>query len=221
MQKTRKIFTRKRKNTNRKSKRGLHIFTGGGDAYPGFPPCVSLAQFKMSEENISSFRRIFNSPMDCVITALQLFGILDVRSANLMRISSLGKSGFTKEQIELIFMYTIRKNFDFKFTTNFTEFADYIMSNLRIGYAVFAGYEGHVFIIAKQSDGRLLYMDPKQTPAICLFGAECQSSLSIHKTFFLLHSSIDDLTDPQQETIIEIVSNSQKITEVEIEDNPL
>jgi len=68
----------------------------------------------MTPNNITNFTRDFSSPMDCFINALQMFGVLDPYSANLMRISTIGTNGFTKEQIEWSFMYRYNHNFNFE-----------------------------------------------------------------------------------------------------------
>jgi hypothetical protein len=68
------------------------------------PMCKKLSIFKISDENINSFQRFINAPMDCVINALQLIGLLDSLTSNIFRISCVGKQGFELIQIEKLFI---------------------------------------------------------------------------------------------------------------------
>lgn len=146
--------------------------------------------------------------MDCFINALQLIGFIDEKCGNLMRISSAGRTGFTKEEIEIIYIYLTGNNYDFKPTNNFDEFAKEIESKILPGYAVFAGFEGeyfgnrykHVFLIAKKNDNTIFYIDP-QIPIICNVN-ECQNSyLRNHETWYLLFNSTVKLNDSQKHYI--------------------
>ena len=163
-----------------------------------FPECNILSQFKISDENIMNFKRHIQSPMDCVINALQLMGVLDTLSSNILRISCVGSRGFEKEQIEKIFTLYTGVNFEFKSTKNFDEFANTIETQLLPGNVVFAGYTGHVFIIGKYLDGRLVYIDP-QLNTICDINI-CQDMLKNGgKEYFILFNSEEKLTSTQLE----------------------
>lgn len=78
-----------------------------------FPSCDTLSQFVISDINIMNFKRYLHSPRDCVINALQIFGILDVISANVMRMFTVN-TDIQKEEIEKIFVLTFGNNFEFK-----------------------------------------------------------------------------------------------------------
>jgi len=163
-----------------------------------FPECDILSQFKISDENIMNFKRYLKSPMDCVINALQLMGILDTLSSNILRISCVGTTGFEKEQIEKIFTLYTGVNFEFKSTKKFDEFVQIIETQLLPGNVVFAGYTGHVFIIGRYLNGQLVYIDP-QLNIICNI-LECQDMIrNGGKEYFILFNSQDKLTNQQLE----------------------
>lgn len=193
--KTRNRFRKKR--TTRKHK-------GGYGETVGFPECTNLSQFVISDYNIQNFSRHFSSPMDCFINALQLYGAIDEMCANLMRISGVGRKGFSKEELEIIFMYITGYNYDFKTTTNYDDFVKQIENNILPGHAVFSGYQdiyegksiSHVFIIAKTSDNKIVYIDP-QIPIICDVEM-CQNLyLRQHQTWYLLFNSTIKLNNFQ------------------------
>jgi hypothetical protein len=96
MAKTRKL--RKSKKSKKINKR-----IGGMLEDHGLPKATELSQFGITDENLLTFDRVFPAPMDCFINALQLMGVLNPLTANIMRVSTLGVTGFTKPQIEIIF----------------------------------------------------------------------------------------------------------------------
>jgi len=147
--------------TNKTKKTTKHKIVRNVRIKNSFPECNILSQFKISDENIMNFKRYLKSPMDCVINALQLMGVLDTISSNMLRISCVGTSGFEKEQIEKIFILYGGVNFEFKSTKDFNEFASIIENQLLPGNVVFAGYTGHVFIIGRYLNGQLVYIDPQ------------------------------------------------------------
>lgn len=161
------------------------------------PECTIVSQFPITDTNILEFKRLIKSPMDCVINALQLFGLLDVVTANLLRIpAELQKTGFSKEEIEMIFILFMGNNFSFKPTKNFQEFSTYIETYLHPGYAVFAGYTGHVFILARRLDGVIMLIDP-QEPLYCNIN-ECQNRIiEDGSDYFLLFNSAEKLNKTQ------------------------
>jgi hypothetical protein len=125
---------------------------------------------------------------------------LDVVSANLLRIpSSLQKTGFSKEEIEMIFILFMGNNFTFTPTENFQEFATYIETFLKPGYAVFAGYTGHVFILARNLNGEIILIDP-QEPIYCNIN-HCQDKIHKGSKYFLLFNSAEKLSKSQLEKV--------------------
>ena len=179
----------------------IKIYKGGiGEAH-GFPQCTTLSQFQITDEALTNFGRVFQSPSDCFINALQLFNIIDGMNANLMRISSAGRTGFEKEQIEIIFIYILRYNFDFKATYDYNQFTIWVQSLLQVGYGVLGGYTGHVFIIARRSDNSLVYIDP-QIPVICDVST-CQDTYLSNQRgpWYLLFHSLEQLTVEQEQQV--------------------
>jgi hypothetical protein len=176
----------------------------------GLPDANILSQFIITDENLLEFDRTFKSPMDCVINALQIMKVLDSLSANIMRISTAGVSGFTKEQIEIIFAYVYRKNYDFKSTANYDEWVNYINSYLNPGNMVFAGYSGHVFIIGRNSNGVIVYIDPQNGQLCNLSEPECENYVKMNGPWFLLFNSVNYLTAENEATIIHYAEYIQR-----------
>jgi len=197
MVKTRKSRTLIKNKKNNKKK------MGGMLEEHGLPQVNMLSQFQMSDVNLFSFNRLFNAPMDCFINALQLMGVLNLLSANIMRISTLGVTGFTKEQIEIIFSYVYGTNFEFKETSNYQEWSQWIAQYLMPGYAVFSGFTGHVFIIARSTNGTLYYIDPQLNLFCDLSNTSCESYLRDKSTWYLLFNSREKLTLEQEKLIID------------------
>lgn len=186
------------------------------------PKCDKLSQFPISDTNIDGFKRYVNRPNDCVINALQLMNVLDKTSGNIMRLSIVGYTGVSKEQIESMFIVSLRHNFEFKSSRNYNEFAETIKQTLKPGHAVFAGYKTdnpvenesiagkHVFILARTKKdgmvkdvqypaGTILYIDPQLSVGICDI-AHCENMVlptGRDTTWFLLFNSESHLTDRQ------------------------
>lgn len=148
-----------KKNKTKKLRR-KKIIKGGFGPEHGLPACNTLSLFPIMDENILSFRRYLDSPMDCFINALQVFGFLDVLCANILRISSTGRViGFTKEEIERILILITGYNFDFT-SDNFYNFENEL-NTIPLNYGVLAGNEKHIFIIARNLSGQLIVIDPQ------------------------------------------------------------
>lgn len=164
----------------------------------GLPPTNILSQFKISDDNIYNFRRFVSSSNDCVITAMQIIGMLDNITANLLRIALNKNAALGKDQIERIFTLYTGNLFDFISTRNFDEFLNYLRENLRPGNVVFAGHSnnlsietyGHAFIIGRTTDRKLLYIDPSISAICDLESKECNELISgNHAPWYLLHNS--------------------------------
>lgn len=165
-------------------------------------PTTIFTQFPITDENIVGFNRHIASPMDCFINALQIIGLLDNLTANVMRISSSGRTGFAKEEIESIFLLWKGTNFDFKNDTDYNRFSRTIFENLQPGHVCFCGYSvtvtnesfSHVFLIGRYANGTLVYIDP-QIPTICdLNTQECQNLIQNKSLYYILYNSTDVLT---------------------------
>ena len=170
-----------RKSRKSRKSRNLHMVKrkqkGGLLENEGFPHCNTMAFFPITTAGLASFQRVFAVPGDCVISALHIMGALDQRNADIMRVATLTGSPWVlaTEQIPLIFMYSFRQNFIFSRTDNYVQFGQMIRDHLPHGTVVFAGYEAgdnggrptHVFIIGRQDDGRIVYIDPQTNPPYC------------------------------------------------------
>lgn len=167
----------------------------GFNCKTSFPACDTLSQFVISDINIMNFKRCLHSPRDCVINALQIFGILDVISANIMRIS-IGNSNIEKAQIEQIFVLTFGNNFEFKSTIYFDEFILNVYNLLKLGNGVFAGYNGHVFILARLTTGDVIIIDPS-LHLMCDVRLMNEYLKNCPKPYFLLFNSNTKLTQEQ------------------------
>lgn len=195
--------TRKTKNiqTNRK-----HKIMKGGSIFNytqfGIQEPTILVEINISDQNLCNFRRYIGSPMDCLINAIQLIGLIDMNAANLLRISSAGSTGFTIEQISSIFILYSRKFCLFRQMIDFNTFATQL-TKMRPGTVSLGGYNSggfsHVFLIGKTTTGIMVYIDPQQTVnTFCnLDKEECVNVLKNKDYYFLLYHNNTILTDQQ------------------------
>jgi hypothetical protein len=202
--KSKKNKTKKIKQNNKYSvKRG-----GWGEELGArFAECTMLSQFTISDNNLSSFERIFSSPMDCFINALQIIGIFDSRTANTLRITTKAReNGFTIEEIELIFLFNTKHNCKFMSTSNWEEFKHMINQNLQPGKVTFAGYPGHVFLIGRHNNGVVLYIDPQVSAYCNLDSPECTFLISNQPMWYLLFNAPTPLTPEQESMVVQYLS---------------
>lgn len=185
------------------------ILKGGWGENLGFAPCTELSQFKITDNSLNSFNREFASATDCFINVLQIIGMFDNATANILRITHLGRNrGFTQEEIELIFMYRVDKNFNFTETSSWNQFETVLTQSLKPGHVTVAGYTNHVFLIGRTLSGVFIYIDPqgKGENGYCPLN-ECFHLIKDHQTkWFLLFNSTTSLTKEQQQTIIQYIS---------------
>ena len=146
-----------------------------------------LSQYRIADENITNFKRFVKAPNDCVISALQIMGMIDDFTGNMLRISFIGQTGFTKQQIELIF--TLRTGKPYKYhQMKYDTFSQTIKEKLMPGHVVFAGYTGHAFLIGRTLDGNLFYIDPQTEVGICnLADDNCEELIKTQGDYFLLY----------------------------------
>lgn len=169
-----------------------------------------VSNFPISEVNLLSFRRLFanQSYMDCVISALQIIGILDFFTANIMRITSLSKIGFQHIEIELILSLRLNKRCLFKPTNNMSEFIQYVKQHLKPGNVVFCGasYTNiyHVFLIGMDLAGRIIKIDPQAPNPFCYLDTdqECVRVFAANSTtYYLLFNYEGNLTPEEQKEL--------------------
>jgi len=147
-----------------------------------------LSQYAITDEHINGFKRFVKAPNDCVINALQIMGMIDDFTGNMLRISEIGQEiGFTKKQIELIF--TLRTSKPFRYLPmNYESFSETIKEKLMPGHIVFAGYTGHAFLIGRSLNGNLFYIDPQTEVGICnLADDNCEELIKNKEEYFLLY----------------------------------
>ena len=129
------------------------------------------AVFTLDGNKVDEFQSAIDAkltPMDCFINAMQLLGIFDAYTSNVLRISCAGTTGFGENQIEMIFAlyagmkYSETPMFDFLEAGPINVWSPIVMNSLqKPGDTVFCGWrqEGgaHVFIIAKDPPVRRIF----------------------------------------------------------------
>jgi hypothetical protein len=191
---SKKSASKKHTKKNYENKNSIKVFTGG------FPPANILSQFQISDENIEKFRRLFATPTDCVINAMQIIGMLDNLTGNLLRISLPENTTINSEQIEKIFTLYTGKFFNFTPTNDFLEFSNYLRTNLKSGQVAFAGYTkidntSHVFLLGRLDNGTIMYIDPQANAFCDIERPQCANLISNSVIMWhLLHHSEDQLS---------------------------
>lgn len=155
----------------------------------------SIAQFDMTDSQISKFKILVKKPKDCVINALQLIDMIDQKTADICRLL-VGDIGITKDQIENVlgYMEPVYK-WNFYGYSRIESLADISNNVLQINKAMFCGFEGHVFLIAKDKNGNILHIDPQRTgKEICKLNQdenmnidnECLSYITNKRKYYVL-----------------------------------
>lgn len=197
---------------------GTHFYTikiGISDKNYTFTMIPSV--FQITQDNLNQFISTVDSqltPMDCFINALQLLNIFDKYTSNVLRITCVGKQGVSESQVEQIFTlwhvmhYARTGYFDFLELGNFDLWSPVVTRALKNpGDVIFAGWRqqsgGHVFIIAKDLGGNILYIDPQINTSCSLNNIEnnsrtfCINSLRQGETpdrsYFILYRSEEEI----------------------------
>jgi hypothetical protein len=129
---------------------------------------------------------------------MQIIGMLDIYSANLLRITLVGQLGIDQPQIEKIFILYYGYNFKFDSITNFQDVSNTI-SCLQVGHVAFAGYQDvngakHVFLIGRKTDGHVYYIDPQINQICNLADPQCLQYIANKQFYFLLKNNHTKLT---------------------------
>jgi len=178
-----------------------------GKAPTAFPPPALIVQYPISNATLTGFKRIKDSPMDCAINALQIMGVITPKVGNLLRVTSIGKVyGLTESEIAKIFILHDGYNYLFAATSSFDEFAAKIKETLEHGHVCFAGYThpeggGHVIVIGRQLDGKIVLIDPQQDLYCELEKAACAAYISGKSSYHLLFRSTEKLSAEQLATL--------------------
>jgi hypothetical protein len=151
-----------------------------------------VPQFKITDDAIKKFRRWVKKPRDCVINAMELLNILDDENADICRIM-VGDTGLKVGQIEDIFSL-LNPNFQWRFFrfTKIETLSQFTVDELKPDHAIFCGYigqEGHVFLIAKTSDGKIVYIDPQVNEICPLEQSSCVKYINDKQAYFILQAS--------------------------------
>lgn len=172
-------------------------------------PCDRVSTFYLS--SASRFVRVAGlSPKDCFINILQLLGFLDENSANIMRISAAGRTGFTKEEIEKVFILLLRYNFEFVSIKDYWTWLG-LASVIKPGEVAFVGAGNadggsHVFLIGKSHDLSLFIIDPTVNK-YCKIGEPCQLEFLPPTTtslYILKHSELQIPLEDLQKIFVTI-----------------
>jgi hypothetical protein len=165
---------------------------------------LEISNFLISDQSISDFKRLSSKPhTDCVISALQIIGILDFFTANVLRITKIAPgSGIYENEIELIFSLRTNKRFLFMPTTDVNEFAQYVKKHLQPGNVVFCGVtytngQKHVFLIGKDLNGNLIKIDPQVPYPLCFLESddECYRNFAENTSkYWLLFNYTGEMT---------------------------
>lgn len=172
-----------------------------------FPDPTLVVQAPITDADLLGFKRLKNSPMDCAINGLQLMKIITPRTGNLLRVTSIGtKHGLTESEIAKIFILYKGHNYLFAKASSFEEFAAKITESLAHGHVCFAGYThpaggGHVIVIGRHMDGKIVLIDPQQNVYCDLGTPECVAHIGGKASYHLLFRSSEQLTAEQLATL--------------------
>ncbi len=144
---------------------------------------------------ISTFKRKMARPDDCVINALELLGILNPITADMMRIV-MQPGGVDTNNIQKLFTLID--------ATNIWRFQPYLLVDtfidrvnlLKAGEILFCGYDnsttaqGHVFLIGRMENGELYLIDPQIFSSPCILSGtnNCSKFILGKERHFILHA---------------------------------
>jgi len=192
----------RRRGSGRMNKKGGQLNLGN---YPslGIAEPTTLFEMRITDQNFCNFKRYLNSPRDCFVNAMQIMGLIDTNAANLLRISSAGRvSGFSGEEIASIFILYTNYFFIFREMANWNAFGQQVMK-ISPGTVTLGGYRkngvGHVFLIGKTTQNKMIYIDPQiQNNTLCFLDeAQCENHIKNMDKYYLLYRNDIPLT-PQQ-----------------------
>jgi hypothetical protein len=163
-----------------------------------------MAAFPMSDSQLDGFKRHVPHSSDCVINAMQLLGLIDERTGDLMRITAITLKGLSKEQIEKLMERTTGYKYDYRSSSSYQDFFA-AATQLEAGRAIFCGIKrsngtSHAFIIGRGLNGTLYFIDP-QIPIICdINDPSCSAHIRENVTeWFILFRSDQELSRVQLE----------------------
>lgn len=204
--KNNKTLIRKREKKRERNKERKSHHMKGGIMHSSFPVTNSLSCFPFSQSTISNFRRRFATPMDCVITTLQMIGLINRFTAEIMRISCMGKTGINTETIMSVFIIAFKRNFNFIKLDSYEQFIRELTANLPCNNVAFCGYKNqdntnHVFLMCREACGDLSLLDGTIATNCSVTNPSCRQLLTGKKSYYLLYNSRESLTDEQIESL--------------------
>jgi len=161
----------------------------------------------ITDKQLHYFTRDIPSPMDCVISAMQLGGILSNKCANLMRLTALGNQGILPSQLEQMFIYLTNSIVRF-IPLEFENLLKYLFTALQSQQIAFCSYtreigSGHAYIIGKGINNKLYLIDPQASKPLCVLGdidsidESCVSELIDEKYIGIAHNNTLHEIDPK------------------------
>lgn len=187
--------------TGRMNKKGGKLVLGNYHSL-GIAEPTTLFEARISDKNLCNFKRYLDSPMDCFVNAMQIMGLIDTKAANLLRISCVGVTGFSEEQIASIFILYTKFFFIFRELTGWDAFGQQVMK-ISPGTVTLGGYRkngaGHVFLIGKTTQNKMIYIDPRiKNNTLCFLDeSQCENHIKNMDKYYLLYHN-DILLTPQQ-----------------------
>ncbi|NDE17555.1 GNAT family N-acetyltransferase [bacterium] len=160
----------------------------------------SLVRFTLSQEKItrSFLKRLVRKPMDCVVNALQVLGLVDEKQADLMRILITPAGIDTTQLLDMFRVLDDANEYRLRRFNDFQGLLGHIQS-LGAREGVFAGYrthpggpplgspepgqKRHAFVIGRGDDGHLYLVDP-QADALCDLEDAAQCADLIQADFY-------------------------------------
>ena len=145
---------------------------------PYFSPFMTdfpegLTFIPMNDATLEQFVRLGGgTPMDCVINAMQILGLITNKEGHLLRVTlNATDFGFSEYQIALLFKtcfyFDTQQQFLKEFSFNQfseTEFETYI-DTCPLGQGILCGIRtnmiSHVFIVTRKLDGNFAILDPQ------------------------------------------------------------
>ena len=196
MRKYTKTKSRRRKTVKRRSRKSKQ----GGVRGPCVNTDLKIAEFKITNDNISGFIYKIKRPADCVINAMQIIGMITPDVANIMRIErpEAQASGFTPTQIKAFFRSVYHREYQFDKSYGFDDFANRINNCLSTSHVSFCGWEDsnnmkHVFLIGRTEQDIFYFIDPQLGPNL-LNLSENFDILKGKKNLFILETNYKSLT---------------------------
>ena len=153
--------------------------------------------------NAVNLPRLNRSNADCVVNAMEILGIINSKEAGLQR-SRIGSSGIMPEDFLQKFHNT-NPDYIYRFAQiSMNELMPWINNDMPKLTMIFCGYKdqkniGHVYIIAKDSDGKIFLLDPQLNPPICEL-RNCFAYITNKSSYYILvRDSTPMIVDEEEE----------------------